>query len=195
MKIVILSVLSVIALSLFGCAETKTGQTIAGYDLLAANPNNTGSQAILGPGDKPTILSGQGSVESSIADDVGWRETNQGGQSKVRRYTRIGLADGNAVLLYESNPANESLGELVVTAPGGSFESLSVKGRQTDLAIVQAQVVALYSANLEAAIKATDAEYKAIIEKISAQQNVAKEAIAQVVPMLNAARAIFTGGL
>jgi hypothetical protein len=179
------------ALCLVGCADTKPGQSISGYDLLALDPANAASQAILGPDGKATILSGRGAVESSLADATGWSETSQGAQPKVRRFTAVQLADGREVRLYESNPANEELGELVLSAPGGSFESLAVKGRNTDLAAVQREVNALYTTLAPGFIKATEAERDAIIRKLQAQENVSKAAVDQVVPMLNALRALF----
>lgn len=191
----VLAILALALLALAACADTKMGQQIQGHTLTATDPANASSQAILGVGDQATILSGRGTVESSIADEVGWRETNQGGQSKVRRYSRLEMADGRAVLLYESNPANEELGELIVKAPGGSFESLTVKGRSTDLAKVQGEVSALYATLLPAFIKATEAERDAIIQRLQSQEGVSRAAVDQLVPLLNAARVIVTGGL
>lgn len=198
---VLLVILVVICLA--GCADTTGGKQIAGLGLTASNPANTGSQAILGH-ETHTILNGEGVVEASIMNDDGMTETGLGGTAKYRRVTRIPLnvklPDGSLearwMIVMESNAANGKRDITTVkTRDDGTLSEYTIEGEEVDNAGVAMQVVALYTANLPAAINATDKQFEAIIQKLRSQESVSAKAIDQLVPFLQAARAAFAGGL
>lgn len=198
----VLICVAVLAVAMTACADTAGGKQIRGLGFTASNPANTGSQAILGY-ETHTLLNGEGVVEASIMDDSGMKETGLGGAAKYRRVTRIPLnvklPDGSLearwMIVMESTAANETRDKTTIkTRSDGTLAEYTITGQNVDNATVQRDVVALYQANIEAAINATREQYAAIIQKLKSQEGVSKEAIDQVVPLLNAVRMALTGG-